>query len=134
MVLAALGLLVGCGVGTYAMIGRLDNETVHTLTGAAAVLVVVVVVSALFIVKDTLYARILRRQLAQDNYDDLKQLATIFKLMGGNRAPNVNVKIPEQQGQPWPMLLQGPQQQQGQPWGFDGAYRDTTVDNEIEIE
>jgi len=54
----------------------------------------------------------------------------------GGRAPNVNVKIPEG-GQPqWPPVLipgQPPAQQQ-QPWQFDGAYRDTTIDSEIEIE
>jgi len=132
---AILGaVLVGCGVGAYATVERLSDQTLSTLVGAIAVLVVVVVVAVLFIAKDAIYARILRRQLAQDNFDDMKQIAMIFKLMGG-RAPNVNVKIPEGQQQ-WPPVLipsQPPAQQQ-QPWQFDGAYRDTTVDSEIEIE
>ena len=133
--LAVLGVvLVGAGVGTYAVIERLSEQTLSTLVGAVAVLTVVIVVGLLFVVRDALQARILRRQMAQDDFSDLKQMAMIFKLMG-NRTPNVNVKIPEQQGQqgqPWPMYLQGPQQQPGQLW--DGAYRDTTVDSEIEIE
>jgi len=127
--LAVLGaVLVGAGVGTYAVIERLEDATFHVLVGAAAVLTVVIVVGLLFVVRDALQARIFRKQMDLDNYHDLKQMATIFKLMGGNRAPNVNVKLPEQ-GQQWPYLLQSPQQQ-----SFDGAYRDTTVDSEIEIE
>jgi hypothetical protein len=55
----------------------------------------------------------------------------VAKLMGGNRAPNVNVKMPP--GQPqvlWPML---PPQAQGQA-DFDGTYRDTVVYDNVELE
>ena len=135
--LATVGaLLMSAGVGTYAVIQRLSDQTLSTLVGAVAVLAVVLVVGLLFVVRDALQARTLRRQLAQDNYEELKQVALVFKLLG-NRAPNVNVRLPEQQqAMPWlPMLPPGPPQApRGQAWDFDGTYRDTTVNQDIEIE
>jgi uncharacterized protein (DUF58 family) len=136
--LATVGaLLMSAGVGTYAVIQRLSDQTLSTLIGAVAVLAVVLVVGLLFVVRDALQARTLRRQLAQDNYEELKQVALVFKLLG-NRAPNVNVRLPEQQQQamPWlPMLPPGRAQVSGgQAWDFDGTYRDTTVHQDIEIE
>ena len=126
-------VIVGVSAGTYAVIQRLSDQTLSTLVGAVAVLAVVLVVGLLFVVRDALQARMLRRQLAQDNYEELKQVALVFKLLG-NRAPNVNVRLPEQQqAMPWlPMLPPGPPQASAQ--GFDGTYRDTTVHQDIEIE
>lgn len=123
-------LVAATGVGAWAVIDKLDSDTFKILTGGIATLVVVVVVGALFIGKDLLQAYVIRRAIQQDDLSDMKQMAFIFRMMGGMRNPNVNVKIPEQQ-QPWSYLLQ-PQAQQ-QPW-IDGAYRDTTVANEVEIE
>ena len=135
--------LVAVGVGTYALLSRLSEQTLGLLAGAAAVLTVVVIVGLLFLVNNALQGRILRLQLAQDNLDDLKQLAMVFKLLGSGRAPNVNVKVPEQSpGLPWPFFLPGsplsPGQAQlpesNQPWRYDGAYRDTTFDGDVELE
>ena len=95
--LGAVGtLLMSAGVGMYAVIQRLSDQTLSTLVGAVAVLAVVLVVGLLFVVRDALQARTLRRQLAQDNYEELKQVALVFKLLG-HRAPNVNVRLPEQE-------------------------------------
>jgi len=131
--------LVAVGVGTYALLSHLSEQTLGLLAGAAAVLTVVVIVGLLFVVNNVLQGRLLRRQLAQDNLEELKQLAMVFKLLGNGRAPHVNVKMPEQQPpQAWPFFLPGAGQAQlpepQQPWGYDGAYRDTTFDGNVELE
>jgi len=139
--------LVAAGVGTYVLLSSLSAQTLGLLAGAAAVLTVVVIVGLLFVVNNALQGRILRRQLAQDNLDDLKQLAMVFKLLGNGRAPHVNVKVPEPQpNQVWPFFLPGAGQAQlpepQQPWPpmtlggrpYDGVYRDTTFDGDVELE
>jgi len=132
--------LVAAGVGTYVLLSSLSAQTLGLLAGAAAVLTVVVIVGLLFVVNNALQGRILRRQLAQDNLEELKQLAMVFKLLGNGRAPHVNVKVPEQSspGQPWPFFLPGAGQAQlpepQPPWGYDGVYRDTTFDGDVELE
>ncbi len=146
--------LVAVGVGTYALLSRLSEQTLGLLAGAAAVLTVVVIVGLLFLVNNALQARLLHRQATQENFDDLKQIALLTRLLGSGRAPNVNVKVPEQSplpptlsrgqapsvvgGQVWPFFLPGAGQAQlpepNQPWGYDGAYRDTTFDGDVELE
>jgi hypothetical protein len=128
--------LIVVGVATYTLLSRLSDQTLSAIAGAAAVLTIVVVVGMLFVVRDALQARILRRQLAQDDFDDLKRMALVLRLMNG-RAPSVNVKVPEQSppGQAWPLFLPGaPQSQLPDPWRYDGAYRDTTFGSDVELE
>jgi len=137
--------LVAVGVGTYALLSRLSEQTLGLLAGAAAVLTVVVIVGLLFLVNNALQARVLHRQATQENFDDLKQIALLTRLLGNGRAPNVNVKVPEQSSQVWPFFLPGavtPPLSRGQPqlpephqpWRYDGAYRDTTFDGDVELE
>jgi hypothetical protein len=124
------------GVAAYTLLSRLSDQTLSAIAGAAAVLTVAVIMGMLFIVRDAMQARLLRRQLAQDDFDDLKRAALVFRLMNG-RAPSVNVKVPEQSppGQAWPFLLPGaPQSQLPDPWRYDGAYRDTTLGSDVELE
>ena len=136
------GVLVGVGVGVYTLLSRLSDQTLSALAGAAAVLTVVGVVGTLFLARDALQARLLRRQMAQDNFDELKQMALVFELLGGGRASNVNVKVPEQQpSRPsaWPFFQLPPSPpaslpEPNQPWRYDGAYRDTTLDHDVELE
>ena len=130
-VVLAGAVLVAIGVGVYAVINRLPDEDFRLILGGVGVLAVVASVGVLFIAKDLVQAYVMRRLLAQDDYNDLKQMAMVAKLMGGNRAPNVNVKMPP--GQPqmlWPMLSP---QAQGQA-DFDGTYRDTVVYDNVELE
>ncbi len=139
--------LVAAGVGTYVLLSSLSAQTLGLLAGAAAVLTVVVVVGLLFLANNALQARVLHRQATQENFDDLKQIALLTRLLGNGRAPNVNVKVPEQPpSQMWPFFLPGTGQAQlpepsqtrppsvigGQP--YDGAYRDTTLDGDVELE
>jgi len=129
--------LVAVGVGTYVLLSSLSQQTLAMLAGAAAVLTVVVIVGILFLINNSLQARVLHRQAAQENFDDLKQIVLLTRLLGNGRAPNVNVKIPEQQPpQTWPFFLPGAGQAQlpEQRWPYDGAYRDTTFDGEVELE
>jgi len=127
--------LVVVGVGTYTLLSHLSEQTLSAIAGAAAVLTVVVVVGTLFLLRDALQARLLRRQMAQDDFDDLKRMALVLRLMNG-RAPSVNVKVPEQQSQQaWPFFLPGAAQPQlPEPWRYDGAYRDTTLEGDVELE
>ena len=129
-VTVALMLIAGTGVGVWAVIAKLDDTIFKVIVGVVLTLVIVVVVGGLFIGKDLFQAYIIRRAIQQDDLNDIKQMAFILRLMGGSRSPDVNVRLPNHQGQAWPMLVQG----QGQPNTFDGAYRDTTVSSEIEIE
>lgn len=128
--------LVVVGVATYTLLSRLSDQILSAIAGAAAVLTVVVVIGTLFLLRDALQARLLRRQLAQDDFDDLKRMALVLRLMNG-RAPSVNVKVPEQQQQQqaWPFILPGAAQPQlPEPWRYDGAYRDTTIGGDVELE
>ncbi len=126
-------VLVMVSVGTYAIIERLSDQAVWILVGSVGALVVVGSVGVLFIVKDLAQAYVMRRMLAQDDLNDLRQMAMMAKLMG-TRAPNVNLKLPPgERVQPWQVVT--PQQlPQGQPTGFDGGYRDTIANDEVEIE
>lgn len=127
--------LIVVGVATYTLLSRLSDQTLSAIAGAAAVLTVVVVVGTLFLLRDALQTRLLRRQMAQDDFDDLKRMALVLRLMNG-RAPSVNVKVPEQQQQQaWPFILPGAAQPQlPEPWRYDGAYRDTTIGGDVELE
>ena len=116
------------GVGTWAVIDRLDDTTLKVLVGVVFTLVIVVIVGGLFIGYGLIQGYIVRRMLAQDDLSDMRQMALIARLMGSNRPPNVNVRLPDQQG--WPMLGAAQSQQPS----FDGTYRDTTTNSEIEIE
>lgn len=127
-------VLVVVSVGTYAVIERLSDQAVWVLVGGVGALVIVGSVGVLFIVKDLAQAYVMRRLLADDALSDLRQMAMMSKLMGNNRSPNVNLRLPPgQRAQPWQVIT--PQQlSQGQPVGFDGGYRDTIANDEVEIE
>lgn len=132
LVLAMLAavVLVVVGVGTYAIIGRLSDQAVWVLVGGVGALVVVGGVGVLFIVKDLAQAYVMRRMLAQDDLNDLRQMAMLAKLMGSSKTPNVNLRLPTgQQVQPWSVIM--PQQE---PTVFDGTFRDTVVADKVEIE
>lgn len=111
----------------------MEEPPIHIIVGGVAVLTIVVAVGLLFVVKDLLQAYIMRRMLAQDDYNDLKQMAMIARLMG-HRSPGVYFRMPNQQQGlvPWPMLMGG--STSARHWDFDGTYRDTLTDSEIEIE
>jgi len=136
IVLAMLAgiVLVAVGVGTYAVIERLSDQAVWVLVGGAGALIVVGGVGALFIVKDLAQAYVMRRMLAQDDLSDLRQMAMMARLMGSNRPPNVNLRLPQGQVQPWSVVMPPQQLSQGQVVDFDGSFRDTIVGDEVEIE
>ena len=126
----ALMLIAATGVGTWVVIDKLDDATFKVLVGVVLTLVIVIVVGLLFVGHGLIQAYIARRMLAQDDLSDMRQMAFIARLMGNDRTPNVNVRLPDQKNQGWPTLAQRSPQQ----LPFDGAYRDTTVNNEIEVE
>ena len=136
MVLAILTsmVLVAVGVGTYAIIERLSDQAIWVLVGGMGALIVVGGVGVLFIVKDLAQAYVMRRMLAQDDLSDLRQMAMLAKLMGGTRTPNVNLRLPPGQAQPWSVVVPQQPAPLGQPLDFDGSFRDTIADNEVEIE
>jgi hypothetical protein len=126
----ALMLIAATGVGVWAVIDKLDEATFKVLTGVVLALAIVLVVGGLFIAYGLVQAYVARRLLAQDDLSDMRQMALIARLMGGGHSPSVNLRLPPgQQGQAWPLLMQGP----GQP-AFDGSYRNTAAADEIEIE
>jgi cytochrome c biogenesis protein CcdA len=129
-VLTAIVLVIA-GVGTYALIGRLSDQAVWVLVGGVGALLVVGGVGVLFIVKDLAQAYVMRRMLAQDDLNDMRQMAMLARLMGGTRTPNVNLRLPPgQQAQPWQVIVP---QQQGQPVDL-GTFRDTIAGDAVEIE
>ncbi len=124
-------MLVIAGVGTYAVIGRLSDQAVWVLVGGTGALFVVGGVGALFIVKDLAQAYVMRKFLAQDDMADLKQMAMLSRIMGTNRTPPVNLRLPPgQRAQPWQVVVP---QQQGQPVDL-GNFRDTIAGEAVEIE
>ena len=131
--LAAI-IMVVAGVGTYAVIERLSDQAIWVLVGGVGALIVVGGVGTLFIVKDLAQAYVMRRMLAQDDLSDLRQMAMLAKLMGGTRTPNVNLRLPPGQAQPWSVVIPQQPAPLGQPLDFDGSFRDTIADNEVEIE
>ena len=121
-------VLVIAGGGTYAVIGRLSDQAVWIIVGGMGALIVVGGVGVLFIVKDLAQAYVMRRLLAQDDMNDMRQMAMLARVMGGTRTPNVNLRLPPgQQAQPWQVVSQ-------EPTIFDGTFRDTIVSDEVEIE
>ena len=127
-------VLVAVGVGTYAVINRLSDQAVYVLVGGVSILAVVFAVGALFVVKDLAQAYIMRRMLAQDDLNDLRQMAMMARLMGGTRMPNVNLRLPLGQTQPWSVASPQQPASLGQPLDFSGSFRDTIAGNEVEIE
>lgn len=134
LAMLASAVLVAVGAGTYAIIGRLSDQAVWVLVGGVATLVVVGTVGALFIAKDLAQAYIMRRMLAQDDLADLRQMAMVARLMGGTRTPNVNLRLPPSQVQPWSVIMPQQPSLPGQPLDFDGSFRDTIAGDEVEIE
>jgi cytochrome c biogenesis protein CcdA len=129
-VLTAIVLVIA-GVGTYALIGRLSDQAVWVLVGGMGALLVVGGVGVLFIVKDLAQAYVMRRMLAQDDLNDMRQMAVLARLMGGTRTPNVNLRLPPgQQAQPWQVVMP---QQGGQSVDL-GTFRDTIAGDTVEIE
>ena len=126
----ALMLIAATGVGTWVVIDKLDDATFKVLVGVVLTLVIVTIVGLLFIGHDVIQAYVARRMLAQDDLSDMRQMAFIARLMGNDRTPNVSVRLPDQQRQGWPTLIDRSTQQVP----FDGTYRDTTSNSEIEVE
>lgn len=120
----SLVLLAVAGVGTWAVIEKLDAGTFKVLTGVLLTLLIVVVVGALFIGYGLVQAYVMRRTIQQDDMNDLRQMAMLSSIMKGGGS-KVSLNMPEQ----YPMLGQGQGHQM-----FDGAYRDTTARREIEVE
>ena len=124
-------LLVAVGVGAWAVIDKLDESTFKILVGALAMLIAFGVSGVLFVGYGLVQAYVIRRTIAEDDLNDLRQMAMTAKLMSSGRS-SVNVKVPEQQT-PWSYLLQPGQMQQ--PGWIDGSYRDATMpESEVEIE
>jgi hypothetical protein len=123
-VILALAVVVAVGVATHSVSQRLSDQALYLALGGGGVLAIVVSIGMLFIAKDAVQAYITQRLLAQDDYNDLKQMAMLSRLMGKS---NVNVKLPPQdQRGPWAVLPQGLQEQGQQRPAFDGEFRDTT--------
>jgi hypothetical protein len=117
----AIAVIGATLVGTYVVFNRISERALNLVLGATGVLVVVVVVGVLFIAKDLLQTYLIQRTVAQDDYNDLKQMAMIQRLMGKEK---INVQLPEQ-----------PQWDVGKPQElpeqvFSGEFRDTTVELE----
>ena len=127
-------LLVVAGVGAHAAINRLSDQAIYVLVGGMSILMVVFAVGALFVIKDLAQAYIMRRMLAQDDLNDLRQMAMMARLMGGTRIPNVNLRLPPGQAQPWSVVIPQHPASPGQPLDFDGSFRDTIAGDEVEIE
>ncbi|MBN1934130.1 MAG: hypothetical protein JW934_05675 [Anaerolineae bacterium] len=130
-VVVSLGALVAVGVGVYVVLNRLDERMLAYLVGGLFVLVVFVVVGGLLIGKDLMQAYLIRRTVAQDDLNDLKQMAFVLRMLGGLRGSNVNLRLPKEQSAPQfllPGVWGGVQGQQ--PDVYDGQYRDTTIDLE----
>lgn len=122
-------VLVIAGVGMSALIDRLSDQAVWVLVGGVGALLVVGGVGVLFIVKDLAQAYVMRRMLAQDDLNDMRQMAMMARVMGGTRTPNVNLRLPPgQQAQPWQVMPQ-----ERQPVDL-GAFRDTIAGDAVEIE
>jgi hypothetical protein len=122
---ASLMLVAMTSVGVWAVIDKLDDATFKVLVGAIGTLVIVVVVGALFIGHGLVQAYIARRLVAQDDLNDMRQMAFMARLMGGSG--KVNVQLPS--GQQAPLLPYGQQ-----PQAFSGAYRDAIVEGQVEVE
>ena len=87
--------LVAVGVGVYVLLNRLDERILAYLVGGLFVLVVFVVVGGLLIGKDLVQAYLIRRTVAQDDLNDLKQMAFVLRMLGGLRGSNVNLRLPK---------------------------------------
>lgn len=124
--LLALVVIVTVGVVAHSVTKRLSDQALYLALGGGGVLAIVVSIGTLFIVKDAVQAYITRRLLAQDDYQDLKQMAMVSRLMG--KSGSVNVKLPQHEQSPWEVLPQRLTGEiaQGQRPAFDGEFRDTT--------
>ena len=118
----SLALIAGFGAGVWATIHALDPSSLRVIVGFVLAILAFVVVGALLAGKDLLQAYLIRRAVQQDDLNDLRQMAFITRLMPGNNG-RVNVTLP---GQGAPQLPA--------PHTFDGAYRDATIDQTIEVE
>lgn len=122
-----VALLVGVGFAAAWRVGAaLSDDDVRLMLGGCAVLAVVLVVGAIFVAWSMAQSRLRRQELQQDDFDELRKMAMLGKIMAG-RAPNIKVEAadaPQLPGYlPWPYPTQG---QQGQtPVVLDGEYRDT---------
>ena len=116
-------LVVVVGVGAYVMVDRLSATAVNVLVGGVLTLGIVVVVGALFVGYGLVQSYVMRRMVRDDDMSDLRQMAMLSSIMRGGRDGPVRIRMPDQS----PML--GPGRQ-----AFDGAYRDTTASQEIEVE
>mgnify|MGYP000657408441 CR=1 FL=1 len=126
----AAALCAAAGAGTYALISRISDQALYTLLGAGGVLLVTVTVGALFVVKDVVQAYITRRLLAQDDLNDLRQMALLSKMLG-QRTPSVNVRLPEQPQAQVIYPLPSPPTPTAQP---AGDYLDALAGETIKIE
>jgi hypothetical protein len=126
---------VSAGVAIHALIQRLSDQVIWSLVGGLGVLLVVGIVAVLFIIKDLAQAYVMRKMMADDDLQDLRQMAMMSSIMrGGNRTPNVNLRLPpgQQMGNINPWQVVGDHQPH-QPYPIDGSYRDT-IPEEVEIE
>ena len=122
----SLILVTVVGVGCWAIIDKLDSDTFRLITGVLLTLLVVVVVGGLFVGKDLVQAYLIRRAVQQDDMNDLKQMAILSRLMGGN----TTIRMPNQRTPTGSNLFMLGQGQQGTT--FDGQYRDVTESVEVE--
>jgi len=131
-----LAVVVSVGVGTWSIIDKLDPDDLKVILGYAFALATVVIVGALFIFKDAIQASLIRRALRDDDLSDMQQMALYARLAQGGNAGRVNVTLPPWQQQSDPALLPPSAAWQSQPWPGElaGAYRDTTVAKDIEVE
>ena len=123
--LLAAAFLVAAGVGAAAVVNRLDDDVVLVLAAATVTVVGFLVVGGLFIAFMLAQGYVARRHIAQDDLNDLKQMALLHQIMGAPRSPNVSVKMPDQ------LFLPGAS---GYPPALEGTYRDAMGGNGVEIE
>jgi hypothetical protein len=131
----ALSIIVAVGVVSYAVVERISEKALHFALGGLGVLTVMLSVGGLFIAKDVIQAYLMQRTVAQDDMNDLKQMAMLSQMMGKQ---NINVKMPKQKDQqqlPSWVVLPGQGQDHGQRGQvFDGQFRDTTANEGVELE
>lgn len=121
-----LVILTFIGVGTWALVDKIDSGTVKILIGVVLCLAIVVVVGGLFLLNNVAQAYVLERRRRADQQDEAQQLAMARLLVGRGSGPSLNVSMPEQMGH----LLPGGTNSMGV---YDGRYVDTTAEP-VELE
>jgi len=107
------------------MASVISEDLLMVLGGAVFVLVIVAATMGMSILKTKYEGEATRAMLREDNATDLKQLATVLKLLGHQKSPKPNVEMgyPGMWGQAYDPAAQVSNGRQVPPTGF----RDTVA-------